>query len=38
MTVCQENIPIGIAVKLADDPYHESKMRVTIAAPAAGRW
>jgi hypothetical protein len=32
MTVCQENMSIGIAVKLVDDPYQAWKMGVTIAA------
>jgi hypothetical protein len=32
MNVCQENMPIGIAVKFVDGPYHEWKMRVTTAA------
>jgi hypothetical protein len=37
MTVCQENMPIGIAVKLADGPYHEWKMRITTAARPLAR-
>jgi hypothetical protein len=38
MTVCQANMPIGIAVKFADGPYHERKMLGHDCCSAVGRW